>query len=107
MCIRDRVESIQSKINIRYVIAGLHNLTRMTTESNSALGKAEVIALEPFSTDDDILRGIQLITKPMAALGFYFCPGSEDPVSYTHLDVYKRQSQDELRGNQVLMDELQ
>lgn len=72
------VESIQSKINIRYVIAGLHNLTRMTTESNSALGKAEVIALEPFSTDDDILRGIQLITKPMAALGFYFGPGSED-----------------------------
>lgn len=72
------VESLQSKINIRYVIAGLHNLTRMTTESNSALGKAEVIALEPFSTDDDILRGIDLITKPMAALGFYFGKGSED-----------------------------
>lgn len=72
------VESIQSKFVIRYVIAGLHNLTRMTTESNSALGKAETIALEPFSNGDDILRGIQLVTKPMAALGFYFAKGCED-----------------------------
>lgn len=72
------VESLQSRIKIRYVIAGLHNLTRMTTESNSALGKAEVIALEPFNTGDDILRGIQLVTKPMAGLGFYFGAGQED-----------------------------
>lgn len=58
--------------NLRYCIAGLHNLARMTTEVNSALGKAETIALEPFTTDEDILRGIELITHPMAALGFYF-----------------------------------
>lgn len=57
---------------LRYCIAGLHNLARMTTEVNSALGKAETIALEPFTTDEDILRGIELITRPMAALGFYF-----------------------------------
>lgn len=57
---------------LRYCIAGLHNLARMTTEVNSALGKAETIALEPFTTDEDIRRGIELITRPMAALGFYF-----------------------------------
>jgi hypothetical protein len=57
---------------LRYCIAGLHNLARMTTEVNSALGKAETIALEPFTTDEDIMRGIELITRPMAALGFYF-----------------------------------
>ena len=71
-------ENIGPKFQLRYVIAGLHNLARMTQESNSALGKAETIALEPFSTDDDILRGVELVTKPMAALGFYFPLGSED-----------------------------
>ena len=59
-------------LTLRYCIAGLHNLARMTTEVNSALGKAETIALEPFTSVEDILRGIELITKPMAALGFYF-----------------------------------
>jgi len=71
-------EHVGPNFRLRYVIAGLHNLARMTQESNSALGKAETIALEPFSTDDDILRGVELVTKPMAALGFYFPPGSED-----------------------------
>ena len=71
-------ESVQGVCSIRYVIAGLHNITRMTTEENSALGKAEVIALEPFSSSEDIRRGIQLVTRPLAALGFYFDRKSED-----------------------------
>ena len=71
-------ENVSSNFKLRYVIAGLHNLARMTTESNSAMGKAETIALEPFSTEDDIMRGIELVTKPMAALGFFFKSGSED-----------------------------
>lgn len=71
-------ENVHSKFHLRYVIAGLHNLARMTTESNSALGKAETIALEPFSSDDDILRGVELVTKPMAALGFFYGAESED-----------------------------
>lgn len=65
-------------VRLRYCIAGLHNLARMTTEVNSALGKAETIALEPFSTPEDVMRGIELITKPMAALGFYFSESSAD-----------------------------
>lgn len=65
-------------LTLRYCIAGLHNLARMTTEVNSALGKAETIALEPFTSVEDILRGIELITKPMAALGFYFDSESAD-----------------------------
>ncbi len=65
-------------LTLRYCIAGLHNLARMTTEVNSALGKAETIALEPFTSAEDILRGIDLITKPMAALGFYFDSESAD-----------------------------
>ena len=76
--LQQTAENIHSKFHLRFVIAGLHNLARMTTESNSALGKAETIALEPFSSDDDILRGVELVTKPMAALGFFFGPGSED-----------------------------
>lgn len=67
-----------SKFHLRYVIAGLHNLARMTTESNSALGKAEIIPIEPFSSVDDIMRGIELVTKPMAGLGFFFGEGCED-----------------------------
>ena len=50
----------------------------MSTEENSPLGKAETIALEPYSSPDDIQRGIELVTKPLAALGFFFAKGSED-----------------------------
>lgn len=72
-------ESLAARgLTLRYCIAGLHNLARMTTEVNSALGKAETIALEPFTSVEDILRGIDLITKPMAALGFYFDAESAD-----------------------------
>lgn len=79
------VKSLQQMTNnlgqtcpVRYVIAGLHNVTRMTAEENSVLGKAEAIALKPFSTPEDIHRGIRLITKPMEAMGYLFGPGSED-----------------------------
>ncbi len=71
-------ESVNHRFKLRFVIAGLHNTARMTTEVNSALGKAETIALEPFTSDDDIRRGIELVTKPMAALGFYFTEDSDD-----------------------------
>jgi hypothetical protein len=71
-------ENVNTKFSLRYVIAGLHNLARFTSESNSAFGKAEIIALEPFSSEDDIMRGVQLVTKPLAALGFFFGAGAED-----------------------------
>ena len=64
--------------HVRYVIAGLHNMTRMTTDENSVFGKVEPIALEPFNTPEDLQRGISLITKPLAAMGYLFGPGSED-----------------------------
>jgi hypothetical protein len=63
---------------VRYVIAGLHNMTRMATEENSVFGKVEPIALEPFNTADDFQRGISLITKPMAAMGFLFAQDKQD-----------------------------
>jgi hypothetical protein len=71
-------EAIRNSFQLRYVIAGLHNVARMSTEANSPLGKAEPIALEPFSSPEDIQRGVELIVRPMAALGFYFDKGSED-----------------------------
>ena len=71
-------ENIRTKFHLRFVVAGLHNLAQWTTESNSALGKAQTIALEPFNSDDNILRGVDLVTKPMAALGFFYGPGNED-----------------------------
>jgi len=70
-------DSTLGRARIRYVIAGLHNLTRMTTGGNTALGKAQPIALQPFSSGTDISNGVELITEPMAALGFYFEPGDE------------------------------
>lgn len=63
---------VGSKVRVRYVLAGLHNVARMTTEVNSPLGKADSIALEPFSTPLDIRNGMELITQPMEALGFRF-----------------------------------
>lgn len=78
------VRSLQQMVDnlhtctVRFVIAGLHNMARMTTEENSVFGKADTIALEPFNTPDDIQRGIRLITKPLAAMGYLFGPGGED-----------------------------
>ena len=76
--LQQMVENLQHACHIRYVIAGLHNMTRMTTEENSVLGKAEPIALEPFSTPADMQRGIRLITKPLAAMGYLFGEGTGD-----------------------------
>lgn len=76
--LQQMVDNLQNSCHIRYVIAGLHNMARMTTEENSVLGKAEPIALEPFSSPADIQRGIRLITKPLAAMGYLFGEGSED-----------------------------
>lgn len=63
---------------VRMVIAGLHNMTRMANDENSVFGKAEPIPLKPFSSADDVQRGIRLITKPLAAMGYIFGPGAED-----------------------------
>lgn len=77
--LQQMVETLQHTCYIRYVIAGLHNMTRMTNEENSVLGgKAETIALEPFNTPADMQRGIRLITKPLAAMGYLFGEGAED-----------------------------
>ncbi|TDN58009.1 RNaseH domain-containing protein [Paraburkholderia sp. BL10I2N1] len=76
--LQQMVENLHHACHIRYVIAGLHNMTRMTSEENSVLGKAETIALEPFSSASDIQRGIRLITKPLAAMGFLFSHSEED-----------------------------
>lgn len=71
-------DNVSHVCHLRIVIAGLHNMTRMTTEENSVFGKAQPIALEPFSSADDIQRGIRLITKPLAAMGYLFGSGGED-----------------------------
>ncbi|KQZ35113.1 hypothetical protein ASD58_28275 [Duganella sp. Root1480D1] len=63
---------------VRAVITGLHNVTRMTNEENTVFGKADPIALKPFSTSDDIGRGIRLITKPLAAMGYLFNEEAQD-----------------------------
>jgi hypothetical protein len=75
--LQQMVENLAHICHIRYVIAGLHNMTRMTSEENSVLGKADPIALEPFSASD-VQRGIRLITKPLAAMGFLFDKDGED-----------------------------
>jgi D-alanine-D-alanine ligase-like ATP-grasp enzyme len=69
-------DTVMGKARVRYVIAGLHNLSRMTTAGNTALGKATSIALQPFSSATDIQNGVDLITKPLGALGFHF--GKDD-----------------------------
>ena len=74
--LRALCDDVRDVCTIRYVIAGLHNLTRLHTEGNTALAKADAISLQPF-TPQDILMGVDLITKPLAALGFVFPKGSE------------------------------
>lgn len=76
--LRGLADDVRDVCQIRYVIAGLHNLTRMHTEGNTALAKADAIALQPFSAGQDILMGVELITKPLAALGFVFPKSAED-----------------------------
>lgn len=76
--LRALCDDVRDVCTIRYVIAGLHNLTRLHTEGNTALAKADAIALQPFSSGQDILMGVDLITKPLAALGFVFPKGSEE-----------------------------
>lgn len=71
-------DDVAHKCQVRMVIAGLHNMTRMANDENSVFGKAETIPLKPFSTSDDVQRGIRLITKPLAAMGYVFGPGAED-----------------------------
>lgn len=76
--LQQMIDNVLHACQVRYVIAGLHNMTRMTTEENSVFGKAEAIALEPFTSPEDIQRGIRLVTKPLAAMGYLFGEGTED-----------------------------
>lgn len=71
-------EVVREKCALRFVIAGLHNLTRMASDENSALGKFDAIALKPFWSAEDIKRGTDLIRLPLEALGYYFAVGKED-----------------------------
>jgi hypothetical protein len=72
------VDSIAGSCQVRLVFAGLHNTARMASDENSSFGKSKPISLRPFSTPDDMHRGLRLITKPLAAMGYLFGPGSED-----------------------------
>ena len=71
-------DNVARTCHVRMVITGLHNVTRMANDENSVFGKAEPIPLKPFSSADDVQRGIRLITKPLAAMGYLFGPGAED-----------------------------
>ena len=71
-------ETVRDKCRFRFVVAGLHNLTRMASDANSPLGKFDSIALKPFWAAEDVQRGIDLIRVPLEALGFHFESGQED-----------------------------
>jgi hypothetical protein len=70
--------NVSHACNVRTVLAGLHNMTRWADHENSVFGKAEPIDLKPFSTPEDIQRGVRLVTKPLEAMGYQFAPGAED-----------------------------
>lgn len=72
------IDNMRHSMQVRYVIAGLHNTARMASDENSVFGKVDAIALEPFNTQDDIRRGIRLITKPLAAMGYLFKADGQD-----------------------------
>ena len=72
------IDNMRHTMQVRYVIAGLHNTARMASDENSVFGKVDAIALEPFNTQEDIQRGIRLITKPLAAMGYLFKPDDQD-----------------------------
>jgi hypothetical protein len=72
------VVDVAPKFKLRIVIAGLHNVARMANDENSVFGKADSISLQPYSSADDLQRGLRLITKPLQALGYQFGENSED-----------------------------
>lgn len=71
-------DAVAPKVNLRIVIAGLHNVARMANDENSVFGKADPISLQPYTSADDLQRGLRLITKPLQALGYQFGEHSED-----------------------------
>jgi hypothetical protein len=71
-------DAVAPKVNLRIVIAGLHNVARMANDENSVFGKADPISLQPYTSADDLQRGLRLITKPLQALGYQFDEHSED-----------------------------
>lgn len=71
-------DAVAPKVNLRIVIAGLHNVARMSNDENSVFGKADPISLQPYTSADDLQRGLRLITKPLQALGYQFGEQSED-----------------------------
>ncbi|MFN4045621.1 RNaseH domain-containing protein [Limnobacter sp.] len=59
-------------INVNVVFAGLHNVTRMSSEVNSPLGKAKEIGLGTFLDGNDLSEGVALVRQPFKALGYEF-----------------------------------
>lgn len=72
------IDNLRHSMRVRYLIAGLHNTARMASDENSVFGKVDSIALGPFNSREDIQRGIRLITKPLAAMGYLFKPDGQD-----------------------------
>lgn len=65
------IESLNNRgVRLRYCLAGLHDLARMSNEQNSILGKATTLSLEPYISKDNIAEGFKLVTVPMEALGY-------------------------------------
>ncbi len=68
MCVNLQTQGLQ----INTVYAGLHNVSRMSTESNSVFGQSRSIGLGTYLDGDDLRYGVDLIEKPLHALGYYF-----------------------------------
>lgn len=71
-------ENVSHVCRVKIAIAGLHNMARMASDENTVFAKADPIALKPFTTPEDIQRGIRLVIKPLAAMGYSFGPEGED-----------------------------
>ncbi len=71
-------DNVSHVCRVKIAIAGLHNMARMASDENTVFAKADPIALKPFTTPDDIQRGIRLVIKPLAAMGYSFGEDGED-----------------------------
>jgi hypothetical protein len=71
-------DNVSHVCRVKIAIAGLHNMARMASDENTVFAKADPIALKPFTTPEDIQRGIRLVIKPLAAMGYSFGDDGED-----------------------------
>ena len=92
MCIRDRSEFIRRAIqgaSIRPVVT----VSPVNDELLAALGKLTAEYGKIGSNLNQIARAVGGWHNPYPQLAAEVRAASSDPVSYTHLDVYKRQGQ--------------